>query len=200
MKRYVLTMDTQRTYLATEAGTITGVSAVMQRDWRRRELLPPPEDVGWIKFDYAYLGRLRLQRYFAERGMVLGKAAHLAEHLAQDMGNALAAALAEQAGKGPYAKWIAYLITRPNEGEVTEAGVVCDLAHLLALNLRHQFDHLELVPLAPLAREMAARIHELDQIQERKARLVARSEAVESRVRAQFETTSIIRKRTKEPV
>jgi DNA-binding transcriptional MerR regulator len=194
-------MNTQRTYLATEAAVITGVSGITQRDWRRRGLLPPTDDAGWIQYDYAYLGRLRLQRYFADRGMVLGKAAQLAEHLAQDMGNAIAAALAEQAGKGAYAEWTAYLVTRPNEGEVTEAGVVSDLQHLLALNLRHQCDHLELVPLAPLAREMAEQISEIDQIHERKARLIARSEALEARGRAwDRDETSTIRKRAKEPV
>jgi hypothetical protein len=73
-------MDTDRTWTAGEAATITGVNTASQLDWRRRGFLVASGEGKWTRFTIRDLCQLRLTRAFIDVGLPVGTAvANIAE-------------------------------------------------------------------------------------------------------------------------
>jgi hypothetical protein len=65
----IVTAD--RKFTPKEAGLVSGVSPALQRDWRRRGVLPPREDQGWSSFDLSDVIKMTVMRAFSESGLSL---------------------------------------------------------------------------------------------------------------------------------
>jgi hypothetical protein len=55
------------TYSAGEAATITGLSQIMQRDWRRHGFLPKPD--GHARHNIVLLAKMRMLKALSDRGI-----------------------------------------------------------------------------------------------------------------------------------
>lgn len=58
-----------RTYTPSEAAKITGVSPALQRDWRRRELLPETKKEGWANFSLDNIIEMSVMKAFSDGGI-----------------------------------------------------------------------------------------------------------------------------------
>lgn len=66
MPLYSTTID--REFAPKEAAEITGVSVALQRDWRRRKVLPEKKEAGWAKFKLADIIEMLVMKSFSEAG------------------------------------------------------------------------------------------------------------------------------------
>lgn len=60
---------TEREFTPAEAAEITGVSTALQRDWRRRGILPKREVEGWSKYSVTGLVQLHVLGFFSDAGV-----------------------------------------------------------------------------------------------------------------------------------
>lgn len=60
--------NVEREFSPKEAEKITGVSTTLQRDWRRREILPQKREAGWAKFGLSDLIEMMVIKSFSEAG------------------------------------------------------------------------------------------------------------------------------------
>jgi DNA-binding transcriptional MerR regulator len=57
-----------REFSPGEAAKITGVSTALQRDWRRREIIPERESAGWTKFTLEDVIEMTVLKVFSDAG------------------------------------------------------------------------------------------------------------------------------------
>ena len=57
-----------REFSPAEVATITGVSTTLQRDWRRRGVLPERRSEGWSRFDVSDVIEIAVLKFFADAG------------------------------------------------------------------------------------------------------------------------------------
>lgn len=62
-----ISIDT-REFTPAEVAAITGVSVSLQRDWRRREILPERKKEGWTRFTLTDVIEIRVLKFFADAG------------------------------------------------------------------------------------------------------------------------------------
>lgn len=72
IKRYI-----ERDFTPSEAEAITGVSVALQRDWRRRELIPSTNDGKWARFTLDDIARLSVMKKLSDFGMSIKGAAEV---------------------------------------------------------------------------------------------------------------------------
>lgn len=73
------TMTTvDREFSPSEAAAITGVSVDLQRDWRRRELLPENEGGKWTRFRLDHVIQMSVMKVFADAGFSVSYVAKFA--------------------------------------------------------------------------------------------------------------------------
>ncbi len=58
-----------REFTPKEAAAVTGVSPTLQRDWRRRGLLPEKKEVGWTSFTLEDVIQMSVMKAFADSGI-----------------------------------------------------------------------------------------------------------------------------------
>jgi DNA-binding transcriptional MerR regulator len=68
-----------REFSPGEAAEITGVSTALQRDWRRRKILPESNDGKWTRWDLADIIRLSVMKLFSDAGMDVSKTGTVAQ-------------------------------------------------------------------------------------------------------------------------
>lgn len=59
----------RREFSPREAENVTGVSVTLQRDWRRRGLLPEQDSKGWAKFSISDIIEMLVMKSFSESGL-----------------------------------------------------------------------------------------------------------------------------------
>lgn len=73
------TMTTvEREFSPSEAAIITGVSVDLQRDWRRRELLPENEGGKWTRFSLDHIIMMSVMKVFTDAGFSVSYVAKFA--------------------------------------------------------------------------------------------------------------------------
>lgn len=71
----------QREFTPSEAANITGVSTDLQRDWRRRKVLPENEGGKWTRFSLSDIVQMSVLKAFSDSGFSVssvGDCAHMA--------------------------------------------------------------------------------------------------------------------------
>jgi len=67
-----------REFSPAEAAAITGVSVNMQRDWRRRGLLPENTEGKWTRFDLKHIIEMSVMKAFSDAGFSVSYVAEFA--------------------------------------------------------------------------------------------------------------------------
>lgn len=67
-----------REFSPSEAAAITGVSATLQRDWRRRGILPENHSGGWSKFSLMHVIQMAVMKSFSDAGFSIQYVAEFA--------------------------------------------------------------------------------------------------------------------------
>src|SRR3546814_1923245 len=62
-----------REFSPAEAAEITGVSTALQRDWRRRGILPENADGKWTRWDLNDIIKLSVMKLFSDAGIDVSK-------------------------------------------------------------------------------------------------------------------------------
>ena len=176
------------TFKAGDAGAISGVPPIMQRDWRRRGLIPE-FDGERAQFSMSDVCFLALTRTLSENGLALSEAANVAPEFSSmlegELGNAL---------DGKPAAGFAAVIMR--EGDKLSGNVpaldIQDLVYFLTTCRRDDkagrefaFSSLTVVSLADCARQMAEKIREI----ERREKAIARAKEVRAKAKAILDRT-----------
>ena len=60
--------NVDREFSPAEAAEITGVSTALQRDWRRRGILPERKSEGWSRFSVTDIIEMYVLRFFSDAG------------------------------------------------------------------------------------------------------------------------------------
>ena len=66
-----------RQFSPAEAAEISGVSVTLQRDWRRRELLPPNTTGRWATFELGDIITMAVMKSFSDAGISIQKTKYL---------------------------------------------------------------------------------------------------------------------------
>lgn len=69
--------NVERHFTPAEAEHITGVSVALQRDWRRRKLLPENVDGKWTRFSLTNIIEMSVMKTFADAG---GSVSYIRDH------------------------------------------------------------------------------------------------------------------------
>lgn len=67
-----------REFSPSEAAAITGVSVDLQRDWRRRGLLPENKEGKWTRFDLKHIIEMFVMKVFSGAGFSVSSVAEIA--------------------------------------------------------------------------------------------------------------------------
>lgn len=67
-----------REFSPSEAAAITGVSVDLQRDWRRRGLLPENKQGKWTRFDLKHIIEMFVMKVFSDAGFSVSSVAEIA--------------------------------------------------------------------------------------------------------------------------
>ncbi|WP_267422811.1 hypothetical protein [Methylobacterium sp. GC_Met_2] len=148
-------MTNERTFTAGEAGLITGVNAVTQRDWRRRAILPEAED-GWVRHTLPDLCRLRLTKAMIEAGVPPGS---VVSHISDQFLSMMQSALKGAEHPEHYTSQFALIAKKGEDFYYVGAVGIDDVAEKMRLEVDPSFHSCIIINLSALGAEMNERFN-----------------------------------------